>query len=139
MMTQALRYRDGERGASSFLAQSDCFAEHVGRHNDSDDNNLDGIAIDAGGGLQSVARTSEDPIGDLVVREPIHEELLCSKWLDKIFVPSHCNAPALVGAKCAREELEHNACCSSSKFDSAPHYYGVRAVSFRELATGARS
>jgi hypothetical protein len=38
--------------------------------------------------------------------------------------PFHSNLLPALGAKCAREILEHNTFLASSKFDSAPHYYG---------------
>lgn len=53
--------------------------------------------------------------------------------------PFHSNVlPALFGAKCAREIVEHTTCCPSSKFDSAPHYYGLALFHIGNFATGGR-
>jgi len=53
---------------------------------------------------------------------------------------AHCNnSPALFGALPAREELEHNKFLASSKFDSAPHYYGGSFPKRNRFATGARA
>jgi hypothetical protein len=52
--------------------------------------------------------------------------------------PLHPVLPAL-GANCAREELEHKTFLPSSKFDSAPHYYGWLFQSGTGFATGARA
>jgi hypothetical protein len=52
---------------------------------------------------------------------------------------SHSNLLPALGAKRAREILEHNRFLASSKFDSAPHYYGKLFQLGTRFATGARA
>jgi hypothetical protein len=105
-----------------------------GRHRQIDD------GCEIGRGRVSQTRSvSHAPEGENTVRELVVLEPVDKKFRHTTQPTYHYNLlPALFGAKCAREILEHNKCYASSKFDSAPRYYGLCLFQTGNFATGGR-